>query len=156
MGLIDIQTGESKQLLDSASQETNAVFSPDRRWIAYISNDSGKPEAYLQAFDTGSLKGERIRISNSGALYVRWRGDGREIVYLGTDGMLYGVAMSNPAANKPGTPTALFRVSIHARSILPTTFGFDLTFDGSRILVPSAGTGKASHLVVVQNWEAAR
>jgi hypothetical protein len=150
-----MKTGEIKQLLDSPSQETNAVFSPDGGWIAYISNDSGQPEAYMQAFDSGSLKGERVRLSRAGALYVRWRGDGREIVYLGTDGNLYGVSVTGSAMRQPGTPIVLFRVPIASRAILPTTFGFDITSDGSRVLIPTAATDKPSHLIVVQNWEAA-
>ncbi|HYI94588.1 MAG TPA: winged helix-turn-helix domain-containing protein [Bryobacteraceae bacterium] len=154
VGLIDLQTREIKQLLNSSSQETNAVFSPDGGWIAYISNDSGQPEAYMQAFDSGSLKGERIRVSKAGALYVRWRGDGKEIVYLGTDGLLYGVPVGSSAVRAPRSPVPLFRVSIASRTILPTTFGFDITSDGSRVLMPGAGMDKATHLTVVQDWEA--
>jgi dipeptidyl aminopeptidase/acylaminoacyl peptidase len=155
VGLIDMATRQVKQLLNSPSQETNAVFSPDGRWIAYISNDSGRPEAYMQAFDSGSLKGDRIRVSTAGALYVRWRGDGREIVYLGTDGLLYGVRIAGSVPPRPGEPVILFRVSIASRAILPTVFGFDVTSDGSRVLMPTAGTDKAAQLIVVQNWESA-
>ena len=153
VGIIDLETGELKQLLDSPSQETNAVFSPSGQWIAYISNDSGQPEAYLQEFDSGSLKGDRIRVSKAGALYVRWRGDGREIFYLATDGMVYGLKVTGSHAPDPGDATALFHVSIASRTILPTVFGFDVTADGSRLLIPTGVANEPSQLIVVQNWE---
>ena len=94
-------------------------------------------------------------MSRSGALYVRWRGDGREIVYLGTDGLLYGVPVSTSSVRQPGSPVPLFRISIASRTILPTVFGFDITADGSRLLVPVAVNDKAAQLTVVQNWESA-
>jgi hypothetical protein len=153
VGIIDLITGELKQLLDSPSQETNAVFSPNGQWIAYISNDSGQPEAYIQAFHAGSLKGDRIRLSKAGALYVRWRGDGEEIVYLATDGLLYALKVPGSRAPVPGDATPLFQVPITSRTILPTAFGFDVTADGSRLLMPTSLTNEPSQLIVVKNWE---
>ena len=58
----------------------------------FVSNDSGRLEAYVQAFEAGErpqLTGERLRILTEGAQLVRWRGDGKEICYLRTDGFVY-------------------------------------------------------------------
>jgi Tol biopolymer transport system component len=154
VSVLDLRTREITILLDSPSQETNAVFSPDSARIAYISNDSGRPELYVQAFDAASgprLAGERIRISVNGALYVKWRGDGRELVYLGTDGMMYGVPVLSSSGFRAGTPKALFRVPVTSRAVLPSMYGFDVSADGRRFLLPM--TQSDSRLVVVENWE---
>jgi DNA-binding winged helix-turn-helix (wHTH) protein/Tol biopolymer transport system component len=154
VSLLDLGTRTITTLLESPSQETNAVFSPDGSWISYISNDSGRAELYVQAFDAGSqprLVGERMRISVSGALYVKWRGDGKELVYLGTDGLMYGVPVLSLPAFRAGPPTALFRVPVTSRAALPSMYGFDVSADGRRFLLPM--TQSDSRLVVIENWE---
>src|SRR5262249_39412833 len=65
--------------------ETDARFSPDGRWIAYVSDESGQREVYVGAFD-GS--GEKRRVSTSGGLAPRWRRDGKEIFYLTAAGTM--------------------------------------------------------------------
>ena len=66
--------------------ENNAVFSPDGKWLAFLSDESGKAEVYMQALDRGNdslhVAGERFSISTRGAQCLRWRKDGREIYYL--------------------------------------------------------------------------
>ncbi len=143
-------------LLNTPFHETAAVFSPDGRWVAFISNESGRPEAYLQAFqsaDTVGLTGERIPISRRGAVLARWRRDGKELFYLGTDGRVYSVPVSLSPTLRIGSPAPLFTISTQARAALPTSFGFDVSEDGRRFLVPVVH-GDGPSFVVVQNWEA--
>jgi hypothetical protein len=154
IGVIDLRARRMTWLLETVAHETSPVFSPDGKWIAFVSDDSGRLEAYVQAFegsDSPRLTGERVRISAEGAQLLRWRRDGKEICYLGLDGMLYSVPVSGPG--KFGTPLPLFRVSIGSRAVLPSAYGFDVSPDGSRFLLPLAREPLNSHLVVVQGWE---
>jgi dipeptidyl aminopeptidase/acylaminoacyl peptidase len=154
IGVVDLRTSRLTWLLDTPSHESNAVFSPDGKWIAFLSNDSGRLEAYVQAFEYGetpTLSGDRLRISTAGAQLIRWRGDGNEICYLGLDGMLYSVRLER--TGQFGAPTPLFRVPVASRAVLPSAFGFDVSADGSRFLVPLVREPVNAHLVVVQAWE---
>src|SRR5438270_190949 len=83
-------------LLNTRFHEANATFSPDGKWLAFTSNESGRPEVYVQAFRSGdapSLTGERYLVSGAGAVAVRWRRDGRELFYLGFDGRVEAVSV---------------------------------------------------------------
>ena len=156
VGVIDLKTRKLTWILEGPAHETSPVFSPDGRRMAFVSNDSGQLEAYVQAFEAGEtprLTGERLRISSEGAQLVRWRGDGREICYLGTDGMVYSVPVAAGPQFRAGAPVALFRFPVASRAVLSTAFGFDVSADGSRFLLPAVREPLSSYLVVMQGWE---
>ena len=156
IGLVDLETRKLTWLLASPAHESSAMFSPDGNRMAFITNESGRLEAYVQAFVDGDmprLTGERLRISTDGAQYVRWRADGKEICYLGTDGVLYSVPVTVHPQFRAGAPVALFRIPVASRAVLATAFGFDVSADGSRFLVPVVREPLSSHLVVMQGWE---
>ncbi len=156
VGVIDLKTRKLTWILESPAHEISPVFSPDERRMAFVSNDSGRLEAYVQAFEAGEtprLTGERLRISTEGAQLVRWRGDGREICYLGTDGVVYSVPIAAGPQFRAGAPVALFRVPVASRAVLSTAFGFDVSADGSRFLLPTVREPLTSYLVVMQGWE---
>src|SRR4029453_12475979 len=75
-------------VLETTFNETNAQFSPDGRWIAYQSDESGRVEIYVQPFPG---PGRKVRISVSGGIQARWRRDGKELFYLGSDNRLMAV-----------------------------------------------------------------
>ncbi|MBZ5622323.1 MAG: winged helix-turn-helix domain-containing protein [Acidobacteriia bacterium] len=156
VGVVDLKTRKLTWILHSPAHETSPVFSPDGRRVVFVSNDSGRLEAYAQAFEGGEtprLTGERLRISTEGAQLVRWRGDGREICYLGTDGVVYSVPIAASPQFRAGAPVALFRVPVASRAVLSTGFGFDVSADGSRFLLPTVREPLTSNLVVMQGWE---
>jgi eukaryotic-like serine/threonine-protein kinase len=74
--------------LQTPFRENEGRFSPDGRWIAYRSNESGRPEVYVQTFPAG---GGKWQVSTSGGLLPQWRGDGREVFYTSTDRKLMAV-----------------------------------------------------------------
>lgn len=155
-GVIDLRIQQLSWLLESPAHETSPAFSPDGRWVAFVSTESGRPEAYVQAFEGGErprLAGDRTRISADGAQLLRWRGDGKEICYLGMDGVLYSVPVRSGPRLQFGRPVALFRVPVASRAVLPSAFGFDVASDGSRFLLPVVREPAVSSLVVIQNWE---
>ena len=155
-GVVDLEAQKLTWLLKTPANEMSPAFSPDHKWVAFITNESGRPEAYVQAFegrDRPRLVDDRTRISGDGAQVLRWRGDGKEIVYLGTDGLLYSVPVRIGSRLQFGRPVALFRMPVAARAALPSAFEFDVAVDGSRFLVPAVRGAATSSLVVIQNWE---
>jgi tricorn protease-like protein len=86
--LIDLaRSGELVPLLVSQRQENGAVFAPDGRSIAFLSDESGRREVYVQPFDPEARRvtGNRRQISRGGAALVRWPRPGHEVFYLGAD-----------------------------------------------------------------------
>jgi hypothetical protein len=117
-----------------------AVFAPDGRSIAFIADDSGHHEAYVQPFDpeTRRLTGTRHQISRGGAGLVRWPKPGHELFYVGADHWIY-------AATLTGEPKRLFAV--------PQQGGFDVASGGERFLLPAYRGDRPLSLAVVLNWE---
>lgn len=145
-------------LLTTQFFENGASFSPDGKWLAFLSDESGKAEIYVQAIDRSDdslrVTGERFLISHQGAQCLRWRKDARELYYLGFDGQVYAVPLVfRPGAVHAGRPEALFTIDAEARSTLHSVVSFDVSADGSRFVIPSMTPGENSALVVLQDWE---
>ena len=103
--------GDSKPMpwLPSRFSQTSPRFSPDGRWIAYESDESGAPEIYVALTEGG---GQKRRISPSGGRWPRWREDGKELYYYGADGFIIGVCrdtrrpmeLRHSCSSLPGRP----------------------------------------------------
>jgi hypothetical protein len=144
-------------LLYTQFNEANAVFSPDSKWVAFTSDESGQTEVYLQAFeggDTPRVVGERHLVSRNGALCLRWRGDGKELFYLAYDGRVHAVPVSLGAKPAIGAATPLFQITLEARTAIHSIDGFDVSADGQRFLIPVVTSPVSASLVILQNWEA--
>ncbi|MGI8640310.1 MAG: protein kinase domain-containing protein [Pyrinomonadaceae bacterium] len=132
--------------LQTQFDERDARFSPDGRWVAFISNESGREEIYVTRFDQ---PGEKWRISTAGGRSPRWRRDGKELFYLAADKKLMSVAVKGAATFEAGTPIALFKID----SIIEGDY--EVTADGQRFLINSSVTGTQSlPFTVVLNWTA--
>jgi eukaryotic-like serine/threonine-protein kinase len=144
-------------LLNTLFHEANAAFSPDGKWLAFTSNESGRPELYVQAFRSGdapSVIGERHLVSSAGAQAVRWRRDGRELFYLDFDGRVQGVPVRLSPKPEFGPATALFTITTEARAAIHSVLGFDVSADGNRFIIPVVTSQERPSIVVIQNWEA--
>ena len=154
--LLDLHHGgKPSPLLTTRFHEANAVFSPDGRWLAFTSDESGRPELYVQALELGdvpSLTGERYLASRGGALAVRWRRDGKELFYLGFDGRVVGVSVRLSPRPEFGRARPLFTIGTEARGAIHSVLGFDVSLDGSRFVIPRML--ESPSIVVTQNWEA--
>src|SRR5205823_3919148 len=144
--------------LNTSFHESGAVFSPDGKWLAFLSNESGQAEIYMQALDRGNdslrVTGERFLISRQGAQCLRWRKDGKELFYLGSDGRVYAVPLAFGARRvRAGQPDPLFIIDAEARAAIHSVVSFDVSADGSRFVIPSMIPGESSALVVLQDWE---
>ena len=144
-------------LLTTRFHEANPAFSPDGKWLAFTSDESGRAEVYLQAFQSGdipSLTGERYRVSGVGAQALRWRRDKEELFYLDFDGRVQAVPVRLSPKPEFGPTTALFSITTEARAAIHSVLGFDVSADGKRFVVPVVSSAQASSLIVIQNWEA--
>lgn len=113
--------------------ENWAAFSPDGRWVAYSSTESGQSEVYVAAFPpTPEGFANKRRVSPDGGSQARWRRDGREIFYIGADRSLMVTAVNGEGKTfEAGEMRRLFE----PRFFFLDSHGFDLAADGQRILV---------------------
>jgi dipeptidyl aminopeptidase/acylaminoacyl peptidase len=123
-------------------------FSPDGRWIAYESHESGKPEVYVAPFPG---PGGKRQISVGGGGTPRWRRDGKELFYLAPDRQLMSVEVNGKGeAFEVGAVRPLFRTRAAAPALT-----YDVTADGQRFLViNSVEEEESSPLTLVVNWNA--
>ena len=139
--------GEKKPVpyLQTKFSEDSATFSPDGRWVAYSSDESGRREIYIQAFPESRGKWQ---VSAEGGVLPQWRADGKEIYWAGADrrAVMAAPIELQDAGVKAGRPELLFRapgVGVLSR-------------DGKRFLVhaPEGSEPPSLPMVVVQNWAA--
>ncbi len=88
-------------------------LSPNGRWIAYTSSESGRMEVFIQAFPQGS--GGRWQVSTSGGFFPVWRDDGKELFYVSADGDMMAVEVATESGLRLGTPRALFKIRDQVR-----------------------------------------
>jgi Tol biopolymer transport system component len=142
--------GKPIPFLQSTSNETMGRFSPDGRWIAYVSNASGKEEVYVVPFPG---PGGEWQISTAGGRAPIWTRGGREIVYQAPGDEIMAVEVTTSPAFQAGIPKVLFQT--HLRP--PPGRQFDVTSDGERFLVNlKPGDQVSDPITLVQNWVAGR
>lgn len=143
-----ITDGKPLRLTETPFSETQAQFSPDGKWIAFVSNERREPEVYVQAFPSG---GERFLISVAGGTQPRWRGDGAELFYMASDRKLMSVAIRSSTGFEHSAPTPLFDIQVNETSA--NSFDYLVTGDGQRFLVRTpAKSAKANPVMVMTNW----
>jgi Tol biopolymer transport system component len=156
--LVDMARGRKViHLINTPFHETEPAFSPDGHWLAFTSNESGRAEVYIQAFEAGDsphLTGERHVVSRQGAASLRWRRDGKELFYLGSDGRVYGAPIKLGPKLEIGEAAPLFTTSAEAKAAIHGLEAFDVSADGQQFLVPIITSSERSEIVVIQNWEA--
>ena len=137
-----------KLLKTSKALDTYAQFSPDGRWVSYVSLDTGRFEIYVTAFPGG---GPRVQVSPRGGTQLRWSRDGKTLYYVSAEDatlMAATVDGSGPQFQVKGV-SALFPVNVFEG---PRVIGsFDVAADG-RFLINSAGEVTGPRLAVVSNW----
>ncbi len=133
--------------------EVYGTVSPDSRWIAYASDESGRHEIYVQRFPDASID-QKTPVSTGGGLQPRWSKDGRELFYLRADGMLVSVAIKTQPTFEPGKVTPLFKTSLPT-TLNPYRMDYIPAGDGRRFLmkIPVEGSTPPS-ITVVLNWPA--
>ncbi len=139
-------------LLTTSADERQARLSPDMRWMAYSSNESGRHEVYVRRFPGGEGKWQ---VSTDGGAQPEWRRDGRELFYLAPDGTLKAATVTRAdTVFATGPPQRLFDTGIRA-SFVDRRNQYVVTRDGQRFLVNvSAEDENSAPITVVLNWQA--
>ena len=139
--------GKPYPILQTAANEYAARFSPDGRWIAYTSDESGQEEVYVQSFPPA---GGKRKVSHQGGSFPEWRRDGKELFYVSGDGQLMSAPLADAAAFTFGLPKSLFAAT---RGMLT---GYSVSADGQRFLMNMTLERRQSEPVTVMiNWTAA-
>jgi len=143
--------GTSKPLVQAKWTVRNAQFSPDGRWMAYASNETGGWEIYVSPFPSANSKWQ---VSSTGGQEPRWRQDGKELFYLSAEGKMMAVAMTPGAGFKAGSPVALFQTTHRRQSIsAQDRFSYDVSGDGQRFLINTKmDEANTAPLSVLLNW----
>jgi Tol biopolymer transport system component len=129
-------------------------FSPDGRWVAYTSQDSGRDEVYVIPFHPKtSIVPGRWQISSSGGTSPRWRSDGKELFFIGADNTLMSVSISNQASGfVASAPRPLFRAGL-ANTVGAFSNIFDVSRDGKRFIFNFGVLAESkAPITLVQNW----
>ncbi len=146
--------------LKTGFEERNGQFSPDGRWVAYMSNESGRNEIYIRPFAAAAASGSTAspasgqwQASTAGGIFPRWRSDGRELYYIGPNGEMMAAPVAATATTiEPGAPVALFPTRIFGGGA-DNNQGrqYDVTRDG-RFLINTVLDDASSPITLIQNW----
>ena len=147
-------SGETKPrpFLRTRFNEVHAQISPDGRWVAYSSDETGRPEIYVQTFPD---KGGKWQISPAGGDQPAWRRDGGELFYGAPDGTLMSAVVRKSPTFEAGVPRPLFN-SPYLRETLSKGFrnNYLVAPDGQRFLIVAPVDGGASPITAVSGWTA--
>jgi len=139
------------QFLKATSTLKSARFSPDGKWVAYSSNESGRWEIYVTSFPEAHGKWQ---VSNTGGDQARWRGDGKELFYLSADSKIMAAPVNTGSNFDAGTPTALFQANPREMFATSELFSYDVSSDGQKFLINSQLKTEMTPMSVVLNWNA--
>jgi Tol biopolymer transport system component len=138
--------------LKAASVLRNGQFSPDGKWVAYASNESGKWEIYVTSFPEPQGKWQ---VSTGGGEQPRWRGDGKELFYLSSDSKMMVAPVTTGAKFDSGSPVPLFQANPREQVSLNDVFVYDVRRDGQEFLINTkVRQAETTPMSVVLNWDA--
>ena len=146
----DGSSWEPHSFLQTRFDERAAKFSPDGRYVAYISNESGRSEVYVRPFPEG---GRKWTVSSNGGRQPRWSMDGKELFYV-KESALLAVSVTTRPKFSVGSSTSLFQhPSLTTLAPYPV---YDVSADGQRFIlaevVGEAADAPEPSIRVVQNW----
>jgi len=135
-------------LVNTPFNESQPSISPDGKWFAYTSNDTGRYEIYIKPFPGGEGK---YQVSTSGAVTPLWRSDGRELYFLALGGMLMALEVREKGASlELGAPQELFQVN----PVAATDGFYNVSADGKRFVINGTTAQAAEPFTLITNWPA--
>ena len=140
-----------RTFVGTADDETSGDFSPDGRWVAYVSDESGRPEVYVASFPDGA---RRLRVTSEGGSQPRWGRDGKELFYI-RSGHLIAVPVTGKGDDLAfGQGHALFAVPlfVYGDTGFDVSTRYDVAPDGRFLALVRTSDESAEPLAVVQNW----
>jgi Tol biopolymer transport system component len=143
--------------LKTPFQERHGAFSPDGRWVAYMSNESGRMEIYVRPFvppgAAGTAAEGQWQVSTAGGIYPVWRPDGKELYYLNPAGSMMAAPIAVTGATfAPGAPAVLFPTQMYGGGVdAGQGRQYDVAPDG-RFLINTVLDSTAAPITLLMNW----
>jgi WD40-like Beta Propeller Repeat len=133
------------------AHEVLAQFSPDGRWVAYQTNESGRFEVVVQPFPDA---GGKWQVSVAGGVAPRWRADGKELYFLAPDATMMAAPVTAAGASfAAGTPVALFPLRIRGGGSVATDRPpYDVARDGRFLILQPVADATAAPITLILNW----
>jgi Tol biopolymer transport system component len=149
---LDVIDHHKVPIAQSSAVEREGQFSPDGKWVAYQSNESGRNDIYVQRFPEGT---DKQLISTEGGSQVRWRGDGNELFYVAPDARLIAAQITHDSNGRiaPGTSQPLFQT--HIGPVVPSGFHqqYAVSADGQTFYMNNViDETTSTPITVLQNW----
>jgi len=145
---------QPRVVVNSRYREDSGQFSPDGRWVAYRSEETGRSEIYVQAFPG---PGPKLQVSTRGGTEPRWRPDGGELFYISLDADMMAATFEwSDGMPKIGTATALFRTrKVRGGAPVYVSQQYDVARDGRFLINVNADESVTSPISLILNWKAA-
>ncbi len=135
-------------LVQSPFLDTNGMFSPDGRWVAYVSQQTGRFEIFVTAFPAG---GARWQVSGAGGTQPQWSSDGKTLYFVSLDNELMAAEVDGRGARfEIRAPRALFPVNLFIGPRIANAYA--IAPDGKRLLAISAGEAAVPRVALIANW----
>ena len=150
IGLLDLATRDDRLLVDTPGNELFSVVSPDGRWLAYASDETGQWEVYVATFPK---TGERWRVSASGGHQPRWNPDGSELFYIAPDRRMMSLRVRSGSGFEWDAPRPLFQTEIVDLGPFRGCWGYAVAPDGQRFLILTRRPQGSSPAVAVVGWK---
>jgi serine/threonine-protein kinase len=155
--IVSLEDRKVEKFLGTPFSEADPAFSPDGRFIAYDSNESGRTEVYVRPFPAS---GGKWQVSDGGGAYPAWSGSGRELFYRTDTGIMVASIETSGDTFRAGKPRVLFegafRGGIAGVNMAGNSFAdFDVTADGQRfVMFPATEGGRIEHphVTLVTHW----
>jgi Tol biopolymer transport system component len=149
--IFDTVDKKETPFVESPFDKIHARLSPNGRWIAYSTNDSGMYQVVVQSLPDPN--GGKWQITSQGGVEPKWRRDGRELYYLALDGKLMAVTVTSESTFTAGTPAVLFETPLTVnRSQPPRDRRYDVAPDGRFLLAVPVGSPLPTAITAVVNW----
>jgi len=141
-------------VIQSPANERGAYVSPDNRWIAYMSSETGRDEVYVQPFSLGGKASGKWMVSRGTRGMARWRGDSKELMFVNGDGAVVAVDVAAGPAFQASAPKKLFQMPLDLLSNQNVGTLADAPRDMQRLLMVMPVQESAQReLSVVLNWQ---
>ena len=143
--------GRGKPFVESPHRESSPEFSPDGRWLAYVSTGSGEPEVMVAPFPPAGA--QPVKASSRGGQEPLWAPNGRQLLWRYLSGSVWAADVSTAPGFKAGEARKLLEGGWRFR-VEPWTRGFDISSDGRRFVTVEAETPPAplKEITIVANW----
>ena len=136
-------------IVNTPFEELNGQFSPDGRWVAYETNESGRFEIVVQPFPAPTGKWQ---VSTAGGIQPRWRNDGKELYFISPDGKLMAASITAGTAFAAATPAPLFSVTL-APGAGSNKQQYAVSRDGRFLINQPVESATTAPITLILNWK---